>query len=105
MRRVFGAVMVALALAGTGALAEDKAAPPAQSASPKEGDTLTIKKGETKTFVFTNVTRVAVGDPEIADIEVNATDKLTVKGSSKGKTTLLVWTGDKKRHSFLIDVQ
>jgi pilus assembly protein CpaC len=97
--------MVALVLAGPVALAEDKAAPPAQSASPKEGDTLAIKKGETKTLVFKGVTRVAVGDPEIADIEVSATDTLSIKGSSEGKTTLLVWTQDKKRHSFLIDVK
>lgn len=105
MRRVFGAVMVALVLAGPVALAGDKAAPPAQNASPKEGDTLTIKKGETKTYAFEGITRVAVGDPEIADIQVNGPDKLTVKGGSEGKTTLLVWTEDKKRHSFLIDVK
>jgi pilus assembly protein CpaC len=105
MRNVLGALMVTLLLAGPGVLAQGKAEVPTQQATPKEGDTLALKKGETKTFVFSGVTRVAVGDPEIADIEVKGTDTLLIKGASEGKTTLLVWTKDKARRSYLIDVK
>lgn len=105
MRHVLGVVVVALALVGPVALAKDQATPPAQDAAPKAGDTLTIKRGETKVFVFTEISRVAVGDPEIADIETEGTNKLRVKGVSEGKTTLLVWTTDKARRSYLIDVK
>jgi pilus assembly protein CpaC len=105
MRHVLGVVMLALALVGPGALAKDPAVPSTQNVAPKEGDTLTIKRGETKTVAFQDITRVAVGDPEIADIEVNGPNKLVVKGGTEGKTTLLVWTKDKKRHAFLIDVK
>ena len=105
MRNVLGMVMVALALAGPAALAKDKAAPPVPQAAPKEGDTLKLKRGETKAFLFPGVTRVAVGDPEIADIEVAQSGTLVVKGGEQGKTTLLVWTADKARHSYLVDVR
>lgn len=105
MRHVFGVVMVALALAGPGALAKDKAASPPQNVAPNAGDTLTLKRGETKTLVFPGVTRVAVGDPEIADIEVASPDTLIVKGGLEGKTTLLVWMEDKARRSYLIHVK
>jgi pilus assembly protein CpaC len=105
MRNIFGVVLVALVLSGPGALAEDKAAPSTRKASPKEDETLTLKRGETKRFTFPGVTRVAVGDPEIADITVDAADTLTVKGGSEGKTTLLVWTADKARRSYLIHVK
>jgi pilus assembly protein CpaC len=105
MRNVLGVVLVALSLAGPGALAQGKAEAPTQQSSPKEGDTLALKKGETKTLVFSGVTRVAVGDPEIADVEVKGPDTLIIKGGTEGKTTLLVWTKDKARRSYLIDVK
>src|SRR3954468_13432180 len=105
MRHVLGVVMLALTLAGPVALAGDKAAPPTQNAAPKEDDTLAVKRGETKVVAFSEITRVAVGDPEIADVEVDGSNKLRVKGVSEGKTTLLVWTKDKARHSYLIDVK
>ena len=69
------------------------------------GDTLTIKRGETKVFMFSDISRVAVGDPEIADVEVEGANKLRIKGGTTGKTTLLVWTTDKARRSYLIDVK
>ncbi len=105
MRNVVGVGVLALVLAGPAALAKDKAAPAPQQVAPKDGETLTLKRGETKAFTFPGVTRVAVGDPEIADITVDAADTLTVKGGSEGKTTLLVWTADKARRSYLIEVK
>ena len=48
---------------------------------------------------------MAVGDPEIADIEVLGSQSLRIKGGEEGKTTLLVWTADKARRSYLIDVR
>ena len=105
MRNVFGVGVLALMLAGPGALAKDKVAPSPQQVTPKEGETMTLKRGETKSFTFPGVTRVAVGDPEIADITMDSADTLRVKGGEQGKTTLLVWTSDKARRSYLIEVK
>jgi Flp pilus assembly secretin CpaC len=54
--------------------------------------TLRVKQGETKVLSVPNVTRVAVGDPAIADIEVGGAGSLRVKARGVGETTLLVWT-------------
>ena len=58
MRNVFGVAVLALVLAGPGALAKDKAAPSPQQVTPKEDETLTLKRGETKSFTFPGVTSV-----------------------------------------------
>jgi Flp pilus assembly secretin CpaC len=92
---------------------EGKAHPQTRKAQPPapevQGDTLTLQAGETRTLRVPGVTRVAVGDPHIADIQVDGkTGDVRVTGGRKGKTTLLVWTrsGDtESRQSHLIDVQ
>jgi hypothetical protein len=49
-------------------------------------------------------TRVAVADPSLVDIVADE-DRLHLVGLRPGVTTLLVWTQDKARHSFLITVK
>lgn len=49
------------------------------------------------------ITRMAVADPEVADVVVLAEGELRVLGVKPGRTQLDVWSGG-KRHSFLIEV-
>ncbi|WP_259643641.1 pilus assembly protein N-terminal domain-containing protein, partial [Pseudomonas savastanoi] len=38
------------------------------------------------------ITRIAVGDPKIADVHVNGTDGFLLTGVAQGTTSLMVWT-------------
>ncbi|HZI10536.1 MAG TPA: pilus assembly protein N-terminal domain-containing protein [Myxococcus sp.] len=64
-------------------------------AAPAE-ETVTLKKGGTHELKLKDLSRVAVGDPEVADIQVSGKDALRITGQKAGETTLLVWTGDKQ---------
>jgi Flp pilus assembly secretin CpaC len=48
------------------------------------------------------VTRVAVGDPATADIEVAGGGVLRVKALQAGGTTLLVWTSEGRKEFTLL---
>lgn len=52
-----------------------------------------------------NIQRVAVGDPDVADVQVLGPRKLGLKGMGEGKTTLLVWLTNGQRESRLLDVR
>jgi pilus assembly protein CpaC len=67
---------------------------PPPSASAEE--TLTLKKGGTHELKVRGLSRVAVGDPEVADIQATGNDVLKLSGQKAGETTLLVWSGDKQ---------
>lgn len=64
-------------------------------AAPAE-ETLTLKKGGTHELKVKGLSRVAVGDPEVADIQAPGNDVLKLSGQKAGETTLLVWSGDKQ---------
>ncbi|EPN86675.1 type II/III secretion system protein, partial [Pseudomonas syringae pv. actinidiae ICMP 19101] len=38
------------------------------------------------------ITRIAVGDPKIADVHVNGIDGFLLTGVAQGTTSLMVWT-------------
>lgn len=52
-----------------------------------------------------DISRLAVGDPSVADISVEGQRTVRVVGVNPGKTTLLVWLSNGARESRLIDVQ
>lgn len=64
-------------------------------AAPAE-ETVTLKKGGTHELKMKDLSRAAVGDPEVADIQVSGKDALRIIGQKAGETTLLVWSGDKQ---------
>lgn len=105
MRNVVGVMLVALALVGPGVSAAKGKPHAAAKATPKEGETISLKKGEKRTLSFPGVTRVAVGEPKIADISTAGAGALLLKGGVEGKTTLLVWTSDGARKSYVIEVK
>ncbi len=61
-------------------------------AAPAE-ETVTLKKGGTHELKVKDLSRVAVGDPEVADIEATGKDGLRITGKKAGETTMLVWSG------------
>lgn len=104
-----GAVVLAVMMLGTGALAELAAPAPAQKKAPIPApeETFTLKRGETRELEMKDLSRIAVGNPEIADIGID--DKrvtvLRITGSKQGETTLLVWTKDGARRAFKLVVR
>ena len=70
-----------------------------------DGSRIKIKIGEEKVMTLGPVSRIAIGDPEICDVKIDAGFTLVLIGRSKGKTTFLVWRKDGERISYLIDVE
>jgi Flp pilus assembly secretin CpaC len=64
---------------------------------------LSVKIGETKSLDCQAMTRVAVGDADIADIKTVGANQLVVKGVTEGSTTLLWWSNS-ARHEILVHV-
>ena len=75
----------------------------AEEADPADPPELQLAIGERRTVPVEGLSRVSVGDPEIADIEV-VKGGVVVIGLSEGRTTLLTWAG-KERRSYLISVR
>ena len=77
------------------ALAEDTTPPPSYSP--------VLKTGEKATRSAPKLVRVAVGDPEIADISTG-TGTLTLTGGKPGQTTVLLWFEDGHRETWAVSV-
>ena len=61
--------------------------------------------GAKELMLSQNIQRVAVGDSEVADVQVLGPRKLGLKGMAVGKTTLLVWLSNGQRESRLLEVR
>lgn len=72
--------------------------------APAADETLTVKKGAKRTLTVPGLSRVALGDPSIADVETTGADGVRISGLAVGKTTLIVWDNAGKRRTYLIDV-
>src|SRR5205823_11400809 len=70
-----------------------------------DGATLTLGVGQQKTLTLRNVQRVAIGDPEVADVkQVGGGNELLLTGVGEGRTSLLVWLRNDRRLSYVIAV-
>jgi Flp pilus assembly secretin CpaC len=76
-------------------LAEDTTPPPSYSP--------VLKVGEKATRPTPKLARVAVGDPDVADISTGDST-LTLTGGKPGQTTVLLWFEDGHRESWAISV-
>lgn len=76
----------------------------AEAKGQTEEPTIHLAKGEQKVLKLDGISRVAVGDPEIADVRADNEGELSLSGGSEGKTTLLVWKKDGSRVSYLVNV-
>lgn len=59
-------------------------------------ETLVITAGQLKTLQFKGLSRIAVGDPEVADVKTIGNGELVIVASKAGATTLLVWSDGAK---------
>lgn len=69
-----------------------------------DGSTIHVPKGSQRRITLGPVSRIAIGDPSIADVKVLGGFELQLLGESEGHTTLLVWPKEGPRRSYLIDV-
>src|SRR5215217_2056402 len=84
-----GLSLMALALVGTSAAAEER---------------IELKAGEQRVLDLQDLTRVALGDPETADVKTLGKGKLEVTGKAAGTTTLLVWKRNGERLAYSVVV-
>lgn len=100
MHHRMGIALVALALVGAPALAEEsKPAPSSGASSATTEETVVVKKGSHHELRTSGLTRVAIGDPEIAGIDALGEGVLRITGKQAGETSLLVWAGPESKRS------
>lgn len=76
-----------------------------QSASAQD-QTITLGVGQQKVIqVSGGVQRVAVGDPEVADVKTIGSNEVLILGVAEGRTTLLIWRSGDSRLSYMISVR
>lgn len=87
------------------AWAEDPARPADAKELPPADETLTLKKGAKHVLTVKDLSRVALGDPSIADVQTTGVDGVEVSALKAGKTTLMIWSGDGTRRTYRIVVK
>lgn len=93
MKHFVRSTLVALSLFSVPVFAN----PPQQPAPVATEETITLQVGGTKELQVSGLTRVAVGDPEVADIDVEGGATLRIEGRKAGETILVVWTGEGRK--------
>jgi len=101
MQAFIRGTLVVLTLLAIPALA-DPAQKPAPAAATDE--VLTLKAGSQKKLTVLGITRVALGDPDIADVDLIGDSTVRIDGKKAGETKLLIWTGE-VRKAYRIVVQ
>jgi pilus assembly protein CpaC len=87
-------LLVALLLASAPAVAQ------------AEGGTISLGVGQQKVIQVANVARVAIGEPDVADVkQVGGGNELLVTGVGEGRTSLLVWRHNDTRLSYVVIVR
>ncbi|NOJ98393.1 BON domain-containing protein [Corallococcus coralloides] len=71
----------------------------------QEGSSVSLGVGTQKVLTIPGLSRVALGDPSIAEVKTLGTGQLLVTGNAEGKTTLLVWKSSGQRISYLVTVR
>src|SRR3989442_12186770 len=79
---------------------------PATAFAQSDGATIHLGVGQQKTLTLGNVQRVAIGDPEVADVkQVGGGNELLLTGVGEGRTSLLVWQRSDRRSSYAVVVR
>jgi pilus assembly protein CpaC len=80
-------------------------ASPSSAAQP-DGSVIALGVGEQRVIQLADVSRVAIGEPEIADVkQVGGGGELLLTGIGEGRTSLLVWRRNRARLSYLVTVR
>ncbi|WP_426751481.1 type II and III secretion system protein family protein [Myxococcus sp. Y35] len=75
------------------------------SALAQDGTNISIGVGSQKVVTIPGLSRVALGDPSIADVKTLGSGQLLITGQAEGRTTLLVWKSSGQRVSYLVSVR
>lgn len=67
-------------------------------------DIITVGVGQQTVRSVPGVQRIAVGDPDVAEVRVVGSDVL-ISGVAEGRTTLLIWRAGGQRLSYMINVR
>src|SRR5437762_4514260 len=71
-----------------------------------EGGVISLGVGQQKVIQLGSVARVAIGEPEIADVkQVGGRGELLLTGVGEGRTSLLVWRSNDTRISYVVVVR
>jgi pilus assembly protein CpaC len=71
-----------------------------------EGGTISLGVGQQKVIQVSKVARVAIGEPDVADVkQVGGGNELLITGVGEGRTSLLVWRNNDTRLSYAIVVR
>ncbi|AKQ66993.1 Type II/IV secretion system secretin RcpA/CpaC, associated with Flp pilus assembly [Myxococcus hansupus] len=71
----------------------------------QDNTTVSLGVGSQKVITIPGLSRVALGDPSIADVKTLGSGQLLITGQAEGKTTLLVWKSSGQRVSYLVAVR
>lgn len=71
--------------------------------SATEGEILTVAVNQSQVLTFAGVERVAVANPEIADVIAVSNSEVLVVGKAAGTTSLYIWSG-LGRSSYVVEV-
>ncbi|HEY3448880.1 MAG TPA: pilus assembly protein N-terminal domain-containing protein [Myxococcales bacterium] len=77
------------------------AAPPSP---PPDGTTLKLKPNAERVLTVPGLARIAVGDPEVADVRPKGASEVAIRGLIEGRTEVLVWTSKGNRFRYPIVV-
>jgi pilus assembly protein CpaC len=78
----------------------------APSPTQPEGGVISLGVGQQKIIQLGSVARVAIGEPEVADVkQVGGGSELLITGVGEGRTSLLVWRTNDTRLSYLVVVR
>src|SRR5207237_8875715 len=78
----------------------------ATAAGQPDGAIITLGVGQQKVIQPGNVARVAIGEPEIADVkQIGGGGELLITGVGEGRTSLLIWRTNDSRLSYLVVVR
>ncbi|MFP2927404.1 pilus assembly protein N-terminal domain-containing protein [Pyxidicoccus sp. 3LG] len=96
MRHGIGITLFTLAVAGTALAATESDKSTKAPAAAQQDEVLALKKGGAHRLRVKDLSRVALGDPEIAEVELSEDDSLRITPRKAGETTLIVWSGEKQ---------
>lgn len=71
----------------------------------EDARTLNLGIGTQKVLTVPGISRIAVGDPSVADVKTVGNNQVLVVGAGEGKTTLLIWHGGGRRKSYTVSVK
>lgn len=100
MKHFVRSTLVALSLFSVPAFAN-----PSQKPDPAAvEETITVHVGSTKDLQVPGLTRIALGNIEVADVKTAGGGIVRIEGLKAGETTLLVWAG-KARKAYRLVIQ